>query len=445
MYSEPHEVQNTQAQSMNIPLDSLGEPFYQGSVQRLYAVDGRDDLMVSETTAVGSVFDVGAIFSIEGSDVSRAVFRHALYSSMAKPETWAAVKDAIEADSELDPEVKRQLLEGVLEDCVKNGAKTHHGGMVDAQSGEVVTAGAPENPSTFNVVRRYQIIKPPQVRLFNNHMFDYSEYPSVDGNVIPLECIVRFGVTSGSSVFRKYGAMNEKEKKAFEAELGVPEPLEAWKMVKSPILDFTSKYEPEDRAVSKQEAMLMSGVDAATFLNIGKMAVLGAWVVRNLVESMGLNLWDIKWEFAKDGDDLVFVDTIDTDSIRATGMLDHNGDRFIVHVNKQAMRDYYKIAHSEWLAGINEAKSESKSKGVPFVDILRAGQEEGRWVADPEVHEEFLKIQTDKMNLVKDGILGNQESAAVKTGLDECGRAEIAFYEGLGKLNELKELNCISS
>ena len=57
-----------------VPLDHLREPFYEGSVQRLYAIPDEPDYMVTETSAGGAVFDVGTIFSIEGSDVSRAVF-----------------------------------------------------------------------------------------------------------------------------------------------------------------------------------------------------------------------------------------------------------------------------------------------------------------------------------------------------------------------------------
>ncbi len=429
---------------MKIAPESLTTPFYQGSVQKLFAVPGHDDLMVCQTTSVGSVFDVGAIFEIDGSDVSRAVFRHVHYASMAEPATWAAVRDAIAAEPELDETIRKQLLEGTLEECVARGAKSHHVGMIDAVTGEVVTEGAPANPSTFNVVRRFTVTKPPMVRLFHHPMYDYAGFQNADDYVVPLEVIVRFGVTSGSSVYRKYLGLGEKEKKAFEAELGVGEALEAWKMLRSPIVDFTSKYEPEDRAVSKQEAMLMGGISAEQFIALGKLAVLGAWAVRNLVESMGLRLWDLKWEFARSGDDLVFVDTIDTDSIRATGMLEHQGDTFVIHYNKQAMRDYYKIAHGEWLEGVNTAKGEARKAGTPFVALLREGQSAGRWPQDPVVDADFLKIQVDKMNLVKEGILRSRPAAEVAAGLDACARAEVGFYEGLGKLAELQELNGIS-
>jgi len=281
-------------------------------------------------------------------------------------------------------------------------------------------------------------------RLFHHPLYDYSAFQNADGFVIPLEVIVRFGVTSGSSVYRKYLGLGEKERKAYEAELGVGEALEAWKMLRSPIIDFTSKYEPEDRAVSKQEAMLMGGISAGQFVRLGKLAVLGAWAVRNLVEAMGLRLWDLKWEFARQGDDLIFVDTIDTDSIRATGMLEHEGDTFVIHYNKQAMRDYYRIVHGEWLDGVNTAKNEARKSGTPFVELLRQGQAAGRWPQDPVVHADFLAIQVGKMERVKEGILGSRPAAEVAAGLEACARAEVDFYEELGKLAALRELNGIT-
>ena len=418
---------------MKLPIDSFGDPFYKGSVQHLYPVPDRDDLMACRTGSVGSVFDVGALFEIPGNDISRAVFRHVLYASMAQPETWRAVRDAITSDGTLEAEMKSALLSGILEECCEKGAKTHHVGMIDSVTGDVVEKGAPENPSTYNVVRRFQIVKPPQVRVFHNYLYDYSAYPSTDKNVIPLECIVRFGVTSGSSVYRAYQSMNDKERRNFERELGVSKALEAWQMLSAPIADFTSKYEPEDRAVSKQEAMLMSGLSAEKFADVAKMAVLGAWVVRLLVERLGLNLWDLKWEFARDGDDIVFVDTIDTDSIRATGIV----DGIVIHYNKQAMRDYYILAHPEWYAGVNAAKAEAKTGGRPFVEILREGQARGKWPKDPEVHSEFLAIQGEKVGLVKEGILG----ANVRENLEDCGKRENAFYAGLGKSEALRKLN----
>ena len=256
---------NNQETIQQVPLDSLSEPFYEGSVQRLYAINDEPKYMVTETTAGGSVFDVGTIFSIEGSDVARAVFRHVLYTNLSKPETWIEVKDAVQNAEGLDPKIRDILLEGVIEKLCSVGGVTHHCGMVDAVTGSVSHEGLPENESAYNIVRRYKIEKPDQDSFLKHPFYDYSKFGSLDKNVVPLECIVRFGITSGSSVFRKYLKLSESEQRKFEQELGANGPLVAWEYLNTPIVDFTSKYEPEDRAVTKQEAHNMSGLDGETF------------------------------------------------------------------------------------------------------------------------------------------------------------------------------------
>jgi phosphoribosylaminoimidazole-succinocarboxamide synthase len=426
-----------------VPLSALKEPFYAGSVQRLFEVPGDPSTMVCETTSVGSVFDVGAIFSIAGSDVSRAVFRHVLYTKLGTPEVWQKVAKTLKSEEGLDASQRDELRSGLLERYCESGAKTHHVGMLDAKTGAVATGGLPEHESTYNVVRRYEVKKPPMVKLLGHPLYDYAEFPGRDKYVVPLEVIVRFGLTSGSSVYKKYLKLGEAQRLAFQQELGVDGALEAWQYLRQPIIDFTSKFEPEDRAVSKQEALLISGLKAEQFIDLGKLAVLGAWVVRNMVEEMGLRLWDLKWEFARDGDDLVFVDTIDTDSIRATGESERGGHKFAIHFNKQAMRDYYEIAHADWMAGVNDAKSKARATGQPFVEILRAGQKAGDYPLDPEVTAEFMAIQVTKMGLVKDRILERVSADEARVGLAKAGADELAFYDGIGKLEELAARNAI--
>jgi phosphoribosylaminoimidazole-succinocarboxamide synthase len=315
--------------------------------------------------------------------------------------------------------------------------------MLDAVTGEVVRAGVPANPSACNVVRKYQILKPERTRFLGAPLFDYAKFPHEDRFVVPLEYIVRFGITSASSVYKKYLAMEAKARAAFERELGATRPLEAWQYLERPISDFTSKFEPEDRMVSKQEALAMCGLTGAQFAESGVLAVLGAWAVRDLVEELGLKMWDLKWEFAKDGAELVFVDTIDTDSIRATMTLEHGGQRFAVHYNKQAMRDYFNLLHRDWIADIAEAKLLGQKEGVAFTEILKAGQAEGRYAATPSVDPAFLGLQERKMAAIRDYLTGAADGPGVRTVLEAAGREELAFYEGREALGELRKINGI--
>ncbi|WP_166442858.1 phosphoribosylaminoimidazolesuccinocarboxamide synthase [Phragmitibacter flavus] len=426
-----------------VRVNELGEPFYVGSVQRLYAVPDREDLMVTETTAAGSVFDVGSIFDIEGSDVARATFRHALYTRMGLPQTWVKVREAILAAPDMDEEFRAEILQGPLESMVKEGACTHHMGMLDAVSGEVKTGDAPVNASAFNVVRRFPVMKPVQKSFLGSHVYDYAMFYQASTYVIPLEYIVRFGITGGSSVLRKYSGLSDSEKRGYEAELGLTKPMEAWQFLPNPIFDLTSKHEPEDRSVTRQEALLMSGLEAEAFLSTVKMSILGAWAVRQLLEEIGLLLWDIKWEFGVDGLDFYYVDTIDTDSFRATGFLETDGKKLVLHYNKQSMRDYYKIVHADWFTGVNDAKKEAKKTGVPFTKLLKEGQAAGKWPNTPVVDAEFSALQSRKMDLIRQHVLGKTPAEEVKSALREVGIAEVEFYRARGLFEEYAKANAI--
>ena len=291
------------------------------------------------------------------------------------------------------------------------------------------------------MVRKYQILKPERCEFLGAHLFDYAKFPQSDGFVVPLEYIVRFGITSASSVFKKYRAMDDRARKAFELELGVSKPLEAWQYLEKPVSDFTSKFEPEDRMVSKQEAIAMCGLNGEQFVDSAKLAILGAWAVRVLLEEIGLLLWDIKWEFAKDGDEIVFVDTIDTDSFRATAFIEYSGRKFVNHYNKQAMRDYFTLLHGDWIEAIKTAKALGQEKGVDFTGILKAGQESGEYPVTPEVDPDFIGIQQEKMDWIRDFMLGKSNGEEVKAGLSVAGLEEIQYYEKAGKLDAFFEIN----
>ncbi|MES2507458.1 MAG: phosphoribosylaminoimidazolesuccinocarboxamide synthase [Verrucomicrobiota bacterium] len=426
-----------------LDLSLLGEPVYLGSVQHLYAVPDHPAYIVCETTPAGSVFDVGSIFSIAGNDLNRAIFRHAMYTRLTQPGTWACVQAALLKTDNLGTTWRDQLMDGPLQTMLETGAHTHHVGMLDGESGEVATSGMPATPSCYNVVRRFPVMKPPQRNVMGNFVFDYAQFHQSSTYVVPLEYIVRFGVTSGSSILRKYEALSDKERRSFEQELGLTGPMQAWQMLDRPIYDLTSKYEPEDRAVSKQEALLMSGLSAQHFTDTIKMALLGAWAVRDLLDEIGLQLWDLKWEFAVDQEELLFVDTIDADSFRATSTVPVEDRSLIIHYNKQAMRDYYRLVCADWYAGINAAKAEAQKLGTPFKQVLKEGQAAGKYPATPDVDASFLDLQARKTALIKSHVLGEKDAEAIRAGLVETGLAEAEFYRSKGLLEELLKVNAV--
>lgn len=414
------------------------EPYYIGSVQRLYDVPGHPELIISETTAGGSVFDVGTIFSIEGSDIGRAGFRHLVFQDLQSPEAWSDLSKKLSGDSSIIQKDDSGLVGKVLSEFCKNGASTHHLGMIERESGTVFSKGFPSRLSNLTLIKKYEVVKPELNIVLGWHFYDYEKYYKKDRNVIPLEYIVRLGVTSGSSILRKYNRLSDTDKKTYLNELGI-DALSPWTRFDPPIVDLTTKYEPEDRNLSRQEAALISGVGGKTFSRSMIMAILGAYLLQQIFSRMGLFLWDLKWEIARDGDNLVFVDTIDTDSVRVTIKIKHDNKSFFVHFNKQAMRDYYKIMHAEWYKAVNEAKKIAARSGKPFTEILSEGQENKEYPDTPVIDELFLELQRRKFEMIRDFI--RNQNKGFQEEAERIARAEIDYYKAAKKIAEYGELN----
>jgi len=424
-----------------IDLSGLDEPDYTGSVQELYFSKQNPEWMICKTMPGGSVFDVGTIFSIPGSDICRTALRHKIYSSLGAPGQWDRVQKIIGEKCKDNQEMLWFLNEGLLEDFRANGANTHHVGMIDKDTGEVHRETFPRNPSPYVLVKRYRIIKPGRVSCFSKYLWDYSDYRAADKFVIPLENIVRFGVTSGSSIYKKYLSLDGRGRRDFLGELGLEQELVPWTFFAKPLVDFTTKYEPEDRSLSLQEALYISGVNGASFLNIIKMCLLGSIMVAEIFREMGLLLWDLKWEIARDGDKLVFVDTIDTDSVRVTARVAYKDRVYFVNFNKQAMRDYYMIMSPRWCEAVKSAKAEAVDSGRSFHHYLKAGQGKGSYPKTPVVDEEFIRIQEQKFSALIDYIYGRSTAGEITEKYKLIGREEIRYYDAKGVLDEFGKLN----
>ena len=184
---------------------------------------------------------------------------------------------------------------------------------------------------------------------------------------------------------------------------------------------------------------MISSVDGQTFARSIAMAVLGAFLLQQIFSRMGLYLWDMKWEIAREGKMLYFVDTIDTDSVRVTKDIDHKSTSYFVHFNKQAMRDYYRIMHADWLEAVNDAKKKAAQSGRPFTEILAEGQRSGNYAANPEINASFLEIQTAKFNMIRDFI--QNQGRDVSSEAEKIAQDEIRYYESTGKIEEYGKLN----
>jgi hypothetical protein len=208
-----------------------------------------------------------------------------------------------------------------------------------------------------------------------------------------------------------------------------------------PIVDFTTKYEPEDRNLTLQEALFISGCDGDTFMRLRSMSLLASYMVSSFFLDLGLLLWDLKWEIAKEGDHLVIVDTIDTDSLRVTTEIEAEGSKVHVHFNKQSMRDYYKIMHGQWITALNEAKKLAKESGRPFHEHLEEGVNKGTYPPVPDVDPLFLEIQGRKFAVLLDYVRDQVNVEESKEKIQGIAREEVGFYAASGTLDEYRQIN----
>ncbi len=381
---------------MKIDLAILNKkPDYEGSVQHLYFID--NEKILCRTTTGGSVFDVGTIFYIPENDIYRTAIRHKIYTGLHKKEFFNEIAKFIKEKSLIPDEILNEIL--------KDGIKTHHIGMVDAETGEVFEDSFPEKLSNLTIVKRFNIIKPISLILNNQALWNYHKYHLSDNYVIPLENIIRFGITPQSSIYKRYKRADEKTKQKILNELGV-EILYEWQIFDMPKIDFTTKYEPQDRPVTYQEACNVSGIDNKLFMKLYYSCLFCAIYVFMFFKRLNLTLWDLKLEFAVSNNELFLVDTIDTDSVRIT----MNYKNKFIHFNKQAVRDYYLKFHSDWIEKVNKAKEEAKKTGIPFQDLIPQ---------PPKVDENFLLLQSNKLKYLVDIMIKGKSDIEIEKVLEK--------------------------
>jgi hypothetical protein len=172
----------------------------------------------------------------------------------------------------------------------------------------------------------------------------------------------------------------------------------------------------------------MAGISGELFASSNAMAILAAYMVHWIFDQMGLYLWDLKWEIATENGELIFVDTIDTDSVRATLPVERDGHHYYVHFNKQAMRDYYRLATPDWYDAVNAAKKEAAQSGEAFTQILARGQDSGKYPRNPEIDPVFMELQERKFALIQRFIRTNAQAGDYREEAMEIAEAEVDFF-----------------
>ena len=330
--------------------------FYQGSVKNILG-QAQSAKYVFEFSDRYSIFDWGEMpDSLPGKGEALAIMGDLLFRFLADPKTWSEWHI-----SEKYPKFWRDsLMSSPWWSRLRRSGLPHHSlGLVDS-NGQALDPGSASKYLAVKACDR----APVSSNVENGKVvWDYSAYAqSPSSAFVPLEIVFRFGAPEGSSFL---GRM--KSDPSYASSFGFVDPPRAGEWFPYPIVEFFTKFEPTDRFLSIEEAKQIAGLSKDEFDSLVTINLLVALRLKDFFASIGLELWDGKFEFAfLEGSPRGFllVDAIGPDELRLLGA---GG----VHFSKEYLRRVYR--GSPWYNAVEKAKKLASDRGVKdWKNICRA-------------------------------------------------------------------------
>jgi len=257
-----------------------------------------------------------------------------------------------------------------FEELEGRGIRTHYQGLVGPRGtllrfGDLPEGGGGLETMQVSLARVY----PPVTREFlagdgSMIQYDYSFFAANRGRVnnylIALEIIFRNGLPLGSSVFqrleqvRRSGDPREGQRQAAAIlkELGLRAEPAPGQMLPRPVMSFTTKLEPGDRALSEREAFAISGLTSRGFGELKRMALKTNEVVTALARQAGFEHYDGKIEAIWD-EGLLVCDVL--------GTFDENRFAFQGRqLSKEVLRQWYKRNQPEFVEACERWKKSGR-------------------------------------------------------------------------------------
>ena len=241
----------------------------------------------------------------------------------------------------------------LLED---EGVDTHYLGVLpadadgDAPADDAVPlADVDEAPREMAVA----LAQVPELPFDADEGYDYDAYHAAGGDcaVIPLEVVFRNSVPVGSSL----------RDRRDPADLGLELDGDGWPdesvALDEPVVEFSTKYEEQDRYLDDEEARQISGLDDEGFDALRETALAVNEVVTERADDVGLDHQDGKIECVHHDGQVLVADVV--------GTFDEN--RFLrdgQQLSKEFLRQFYKEYDPDWVEAVDAAKREADEEGV---------------------------------------------------------------------------------
>jgi phosphoribosylaminoimidazole-succinocarboxamide synthase len=243
-------------------------------------------------------------------------------------------------------------------------------------------------------VKNINIIRPS----FDGVSYHYEAYTDKPVNaLVPLEVIFRLGLSHGNSLTKRLGVDLSKWR-AF----GFNEIPEAG-LLKTPIIDFSTKLERGDRYLDYSEALSISGMNDSEWIELQQMTNLIALNLFRFHHDLGLELWDGKIEVGfipgtKGHRSFMLVDSIGIDELR----LLYKGKSF----SKEFLRETYK--ESTWFNNLELSKKDVLTSGGDFKEVCLTKYKSSPMPLNPEVKARAEAVYKSYSNAVTSKVLGKK-------------------------------------
>ncbi|MBN1645507.1 hypothetical protein JW868_00540 [Candidatus Woesearchaeota archaeon] len=241
-----------------------------------------------------------------------------------------------------------------------HGIDSHYYGLVSPE-GELLSArqaisrGIAPNTMRVLFVNR---IKPQHTE---GQGWDYSMFPhpEINNYVHPMEFIARYSLPQASSVWERIAGGEISLE-----NLGLPAHLKPGNQIpdgSKPILEYSTKFEPDDRFVTPAEAQALLGMtdERFTALNARTRTVNNA--MTDYAATQGFERLDGKIEY------ITIVQSGATVDLLGDAVCTWHEDRLRAYglgISKQRLRDELVRLNPKWYADLKRAKAEARESGV---------------------------------------------------------------------------------
>ncbi|CAM2751459.1 phosphoribosylaminoimidazolesuccinocarboxamide synthase [Halobacterium salinarum] len=231
-----------------------------------------------------------------------------------------------------------------FEQLAAAGVPTHYQGVRTPDGETVRLADAPEAPTQM-VIDLTQVPTLP----FEDGSYDYDRYHDAGGSnyLVPLEVVFRNAVPVGSSLRTRCAPADV----GIDADEWPQGPVE----LPETIVEFSTKYEEQDRYLSRSMADEIAG--DADIAELDALARRVNETITDCAADAGFVHDDGKLE-------CVYVDG-EVRVADVAGTFDENRFRFDGReVSKEAVRQFYKRSDPEWVGAVKDAKRAADERGV---------------------------------------------------------------------------------